>query len=299
MLSECGVPTNNHFGENLEGWSAPRFRDLFYNLIMKYPQIKMINYFNTHRANEAERYDITDYSYAADIFNEARKSGAYITEYNGTPQFVFASPDKKEHLEAKNGKVKLYANAYFPGESNVTVNYSIDGKWYHSSNKIPYTCNLSLSDIADGKHILSIWAFDTVKSYTLYKKGDIIRFGAEVEKSQPQISVTLNGNKITFDQPPVIKDDRTLVPLRAIFEALGANVQWNGETQTVTAQKGDLKVMLKIGDNKMYAGDSVKTLDVPAQIINDRTLVPVRAISEAFECVVSWSGETKTVTITQ
>ena len=49
----------------------------------------------------------------------------------------------------------------------------------------------------------------------------------------------------------------------------------------------------------MYAGDSVKTLDVPAQIINDRTLVPVRAISEAFECVVSWSSETKTVTITQ
>lgn len=303
MLSECGVPTNNNFGENLESWSAPRIRDLLYSLVMKYPQIKMINYFNIHRANEAERYDISDYSYAADIFNEARKSGAYITEYGKNPRFAFASADKKENLEANsNGVVKLYTNAYFGGQSDVTINYSVDGKWYHSSNKIPYTCNLNISSLADGKHTISVWAFDETRSYTFYKYGKFIRFGAEVDKSlanvSSDISVTLNGNKIAFDQPPVIKDDRTLVPLRAIFEALGATVDWNGESKTITATRNGLTVKLAVGDNKMYVGEEVKNLDVPAQIINDRTLVPVRAISEAYECSVNWNGETKTVIIT-
>lgn len=113
------------------------------------------------------------------------------------------------------------------------------------------------------------------------------------------ISVKINGNYVQFDQPPVLENGRTLVPLRAIFEALGANVQWDGNTQTVTATKDGTKITLQIGSTRMYVNGNIKTLDVPAKLINSRTLVPVRAISEAFGCKVDWIQDTQTVVITQ
>ena len=111
------------------------------------------------------------------------------------------------------------------------------------------------------------------------------------------VTVTINGNAVGFDQPPVIVDGRTLVPLRAIFEALGATVDWNGDTQTVTSTRNNTTVLLTIGINTMAKNDKNITLDVPAQLINDRTLVPVRAIAESFDCTVDWNGDTQTVII--
>lgn len=111
------------------------------------------------------------------------------------------------------------------------------------------------------------------------------------------VGVTLDGEKIEFDQNPVIKKGRTLVPVRAIFEALGASVDWNQETQTVTSVLGDKTVKLTIDSNIMYVNDKEIKLDVAAEIINSRTLVPVRAVSEAFECKVNWEDSSKTVII--
>ncbi len=113
------------------------------------------------------------------------------------------------------------------------------------------------------------------------------------------VSVVLNGNMIEFDQPPFIKDGRTLVPLRAIFEALGATVNWEPATQTITATKSETVVTLTIGSDKMYVNGEEKVLDVPACIINNRTVVPVRAISESFDCNVSWDSNTQTVSLYQ
>lgn len=112
------------------------------------------------------------------------------------------------------------------------------------------------------------------------------------------ITVVVDGEAVNFDVPPQIINDRTMVPVRAIFEALGATVSWNDETKTVTATKEESVVSLTINSNVMKVNDTEKTIDVPAQIVNDRTLVPVRAISEAFECAVEWDQETYTVTIT-
>ena len=113
-----------------------------------------------------------------------------------------------------------------------------------------------------------------------------------------EISVIVNGKKLEFDQPPVLLNDRTLVPVRAIFEELGAVVMWNDVTQTALAVKGDLQITIKIGVTVMMANDKEITLDVPAQLINDRTLVPLRAIAEALGNTVEWDGATQTVTIT-
>jgi len=111
------------------------------------------------------------------------------------------------------------------------------------------------------------------------------------------IGVIVYGSKVKFDQEPFIEDGRTLVPLRAIFEALGATVEWDEKTSTVTANKDGVEIELQIGSNEMKVGDEVKILDVPAKISGGRTMVPVRAISEAFGCKVEWDGETRNVTV--
>ena len=190
--------------------------------------------------------------------------------------------------------VKLYTLAHIPGQHNISVNYHIDGKWYHSSNQIPYICNMNIKNITDGKHTLKISSAGQQKEYVFYKTGNNIRFGSQPDV---QISVTINDKKVSFDQPPVEKQGRTLVPLRAIFENLGATVNWNDVTQTVTSCKGDISISLTIGSNKLYVNEKEIVLDVPAQLINNRTFVPVRAVAEAFKCKVDWDDQNKTVII--
>lgn len=114
----------------------------------------------------------------------------------------------------------------------------------------------------------------------------------------PEISVKVDGDKVYFDQLPQIVNDRTLVPLRAIFEALGAEVNWDGTTRTVTGIKGETTVKLTIDSDQLYVNGTAKTIDVPATIINDRTMVPARAVSEALGCLVEWQGDIRTVKIT-
>ncbi len=112
-----------------------------------------------------------------------------------------------------------------------------------------------------------------------------------------KITVLLNNNEIEFDQPPIIHNDRTLVPVRAIFEALGATVAWDGTTNMVTAERNGTTIKIIIGDSYMYKNGESIYLDVPAMIVNERTLVPVRAISEAVGCIVDWDGDNKQVII--
>ena len=108
--------------------------------------------------------------------------------------------------------------------------------------------------------------------------------------------VVVNGQGLTFDVPPVIEQGRTLVPLRAIFEALGAGVNWDDSTQTVTATKGGMEIKLVIGGLAYKNGQPV-ALDVPAKIVNGRTLVPLRFVSEALGASVWWNDAAQTVTI--
>jgi hypothetical protein len=127
----------------------------------------------------------------------------------------------------------------------------------------------------------------------------VVTLTATFVGAQQEISVKLNDAKIDFaDVKPQIISGRTMVPLRAIFEALGASVEWDDATKTVKSTKGDISISLTIGANELKKNGESKALDVPAQIIDSRTMVPVRAISEAYECEVNWDDATKTVLIT-
>ena len=122
---------------------------------------------------------------------------------------------------------------------------------------------------------------------------------AAEEKASDEIPVYLNGEKMTFDSEPYIEKGTTRVPMRAIFEGLGAVVDFDGETKTVTATKGDSVIKLTIGSVTASINGVDKELIVAPEIKNDRTMVPLRFVSESLGAKVDWNGETRTITITQ
>lgn len=121
-------------------------------------------------------------------------------------------------------------------------------------------------------------------------------FASTVLASQP-IKVFVEGKPVVFDVQPVLEGGRVLVPVRAIFEVLGAAVEWDGKTGTVYAEKDDFYVEFSVNDQQADINGYKEDMDVPARIINKRVLVPLRFAGEAFNAVVKWDSKTFTVNI--
>ena len=116
------------------------------------------------------------------------------------------------------------------------------------------------------------------------------------------ITVMLNGQAMDFDVAPIIQNDRVLVPMRAIFEELHCSVDYTDidGRQIITAKLNENNsIGLVIGSDEMQIHNQKIKLDTAPIIVNDRTLVPLRAVSEAFDYDVNWDEDTKTVTISK
>ncbi|MDO4799806.1 MAG: stalk domain-containing protein [Bacillota bacterium] len=109
------------------------------------------------------------------------------------------------------------------------------------------------------------------------------------------ISVYLDGKKIEFDVQPTVIAGRTMVPVRMIFEALGAKIEFVSKTREIIARLAEREIKMQVNNDKMYVNGKMSTLDAAPVIINSRTLVPVRAISEALGVTVRWDGKSRMV----
>ncbi|QHI72922.1 N-acetylmuramoyl-L-alanine amidase family protein [Aminipila terrae] len=112
------------------------------------------------------------------------------------------------------------------------------------------------------------------------------------------INLVINNKQVAADVMPIIQDNRTLVPARAVFETLGGNVEWDQGNYKVTVKYDSVVVILKINNKVATVNGEGKTLDVPATIINGRTMIPVRFVAEELGFQVGWIDSTRTVTIT-
>jgi len=114
------------------------------------------------------------------------------------------------------------------------------------------------------------------------------------------IGVYVDGEKVVFpDQEPYIdSNSRVLVPLRGVFEKMGAKVDWEAPTKTVTADRAGTVVILKIGEKKALVNGETKTFDTQAVLRNGRTMVPLRFVSESLGATVQWISDKKEVRIT-
>lgn len=120
-----------------------------------------------------------------------------------------------------------------------------------------------------------------------------------IASSNPEkVRVQLDGVEIKFDVDPEIINNRTMVPLRAISDAIGATLLWDGEDSSIVLNIDDTVVMLQIDNTKMFKNEEAIALDSPPVIVSDRTLVPVRAICEAFDFNVDWNADQRLVILT-
>lgn len=122
---------------------------------------------------------------------------------------------------------------------------------------------------------------------------------ATISSAQPMITTELNGSRIQFDQPPVMQGGRVLVPLRGIFENLGADVLYNPSNRTIKATGDGQTVELTLGQRQAFINGRQVYLDVPADTIGGRTMVPLRFVSEAMGADVKWQSASRTVAITR
>lgn len=113
----------------------------------------------------------------------------------------------------------------------------------------------------------------------------------------PVENVFLKGGNIKFDTPVVVKKGRTLIPARAVSEATGATVEWLASEEKVVITKGDKTIVFNLSLNTVYINDVEVGIDVSAELINSRTMVPLRFIIEHLGLNVEWDEETETINI--
>lgn len=222
------------------------------------------------------------------IYNDNRSSVRGI----GTDNWGYGSAASTVGYETVNGyefikAVGLNNDGYYVGYYYIAGNGKAYDIYYATQNSdMPY--------ISDFYSVVDSVSFSS-PAQTGVTTGPV---GNDV------ISIYVNGSQVFPDADPVIINDRTLVPIRVIAEKLGYGVDWDGATHTVTMTKGNMAVQVQINSTWItkYINGQVSEyghMDVSSQIMNDRTFIPVRAVTEALGATVDWDGNTRSVFISQ
>lgn len=292
MLSESGCGHKLvKSGENTTDFALQRLKEYYSYLPMVYPQIKLIAYFDWYvdAASEKNDFRLSTNSVLQKEYLRLVKGQRFIQDrYNNNSDFCYRQIYDGSKVE-NIFEVSCYAHLYNSTLKSVT--YFIDDKYVGVSNEIPYTTMIDATAYS-GKHQLkAVAAFENGK--TLITASNI-----NIDDTASNITVEINNEKVYFDQEPILYNNRTLVPMRKIFEELGAKVTWDTDTQTATGKKGDRTVKITIGQKVMYVNGKGIELDTPPVVLSGRTLVPARAVAEGLGCDVAWNGKYNLVSIT-
>lgn len=144
----------------------------------------------------------------------------------------------------------------------------------------------------------SIWAENKYVGLYTAQEGYKLYLARGGQPKYQKVNVKINDNLVNFEQSALLVNGNTVVPVRGVFETLGATIEWNPETYEITARKGTTLVQLKVGSNTMIVNGVAKTLSVAPQIINSHTLIPLRAVSESLGAEVGWDAASYTALIT-
>lgn len=273
-------------------------------------------------------------TFAVDIPSEIQGKAEYIVlrEHNGTVDALTTSKNADgEYIEVKDNTIIIHAKKFSAyqliakdadptpsrrgggggGSSSLTVKFETNGapaikSVSVSRNNVITAPTAPVKDgfVFDGwytdKNFATKFDFNTkiTKSITLYAKW--------VEKAKTSIiltigqkNATIDGKTVSNDVAPKIVNDRTMLPIRFIAEALGAKVDWIEESQTVKITAENIDISLVIGEDFATVNGEKIDLDSPSFIENDRTYLPIRFVSEKLGADVKWDDATQTVNITK
>lgn len=259
--------------------------------------------------NEMDTINLTnrtigDYAYDVDVFYEE------FRDFYGLPEDMPSDTNEatamgyiplKKFAEINN-KTLEEVIAYFKDGYIGTEEITGDTLLKEVDGNVKLSHALGGTVIDDFK--LAFGLGDDVTAETPYKDVENVIKRAMLKESNvlsyddgTSILVMVKGKYVDFDVAPVIENDRVLVPMRNIFEALGAIVSWQGEVNTVLAVKGDIVVALQPGQSYIFKNSEKVEMPVASIAKDNRVLVPVRAIAEAFDTEVFYNENTKTVVI--
>lgn len=291
MIFESGAShTTRTLNENSTIWAKNRLNELMNYVPMVYPQVKIIGYFNTVMPSEVQDYALSSNYELQDYYKALVKEQHFVqNSYSNDNSVSYADCKYGFTTDQTVNVFKTYAYDY--GSNYKNVSYFIDGALVGQSDTLPYSCQIDFKNYNLGQHTMTV----KMNSDT----------GTSVEKIVPftvteNIKIVVNNVPLSnLDQPPVIVDGRTMVPVRAILESLGATVEWDASTKTATATKDGYVIKFVIGNKTITKNNTPYTYDVATKIINGRTCVPARAAGELMDMNVNWDDNTKTVYITQ
>ena len=195
-------------GEDTTDWAILQLKKAYHYIPVVYPQVKLMAYFDRSMPNEANEYSLSANKKIVDEYKNLTK----LDHFKGNVQYDSLS----DTLEIEQRQQELLAYVHIYAQDNIMLDYYIDGVLAASAGEIPYSANIDFGGYQLGTHNLKV----------------VARYGGDVlyEKSwdfnltEREKRVYLNGKKLLFEADPIILNDSTLVPLRAIFEALGASV---------------------------------------------------------------------------
>ncbi|BAL80262.1 stalk domain-containing protein [Caldisericum exile] len=263
----------------------------------------------------ATRYVLYNHSIGSDMPQNPTREGYTFTGWNTksdgsgasfTYSTVVSSEDLKVYAQWKINTYTITASASSGGSitpsGSVVVNHG-DSKTF----TIQPNLGFKIKEVkVDGSSV------GAVSTYTFTNITGNHTIEAIFEKVEDKIVMilqignarfTVNGVAKTLDSPPIIKNSRTLLPIRAVVESLGGTIDWNGTERKVTISFKGKNIELWIG-KAIAMVDGVSTQidpdnkNVVPEIINSRTMLPLRFVAESLGCVVQWDGTTKTITIT-
>lgn len=182
-------------------------------------------------------------------------------------------------------------------DNSNTFRISRDGV-YSVDIAIPeYSGNISGSEYVNScnlwKDKLVLWTRKRLVEYDMADIEDVLN--EKCPSDTPYIE--FDGNILGFDVPPIIEDSSTLVPMRFLFEQMGADVEWDSETQTATATIENKAVTFSIDNVNARINNKPAKMDVPARLVNGKTMVPLRFLSENMGYDVDWDTDSRTAIV--
>lgn len=247
---------------------------------------------------------IGDYAYASDMFVEEFK------EIYGLPEDMPADTNEaialgyiplKNFAEINNSPLEdviaFYKNGYI-GTEEITGDTLVK----EVDNNVKLSKALGDTPIEEFRKAFGFG--DDITGDTPYKSIENVLKRAMLKESKllsyddgTSILVMVKGKYVDFDVAPVVENERVLVPMRNIFEALGATVSWQGDVNTVLATKGQTVIALQPGQSYIFKNSDKVDIPVASIAKDNRILVPIRAIAEALDTEVFYNENTKTVVV--
>jgi len=265
-------------------WAAQTARYVYTYLPMVYPRIKAVGHFNNDRVRESRKYLMSANPTLLQAVREAVAGDWYLSSLDQVPA-TYWQPIEQATL---HGKTRVASYVWLGDRGLGRVEYRLDGRLLATRYDIPYEADIDLTGLT-GPHVLTVQAYDQSGKLAAERS---YSFDASAVK------VELNGRVLDFAQPPVVEDGVTLVPFRAIAEALGAEVNWDAGTRTVIASRNGTELRLTIDDPvPVINGRPAEPLAVPARVVGGYTMVPARIIAQTFGMKVDWDPVRRTVVI--